>query len=150
MVYYTLLDANISVFGNVTVWGSTGESTVNQLTVTLNHLKKLMVKRAKFTPTICNLRSKQGILQKFIRKKFCSFKKYAYLCSDSSHHASHLHSEPGWDFCIFTIPSSTFLQMALGGIGIMQPFHTHKYCRWLDLSSRSNLHKFGWCPTGLV
>ena len=60
MVYYTPLDASISVFGNVTVWGSTGESTVNQLTVTLNRMKKLMVKRAKFTPTTCNLRSKTG------------------------------------------------------------------------------------------
>ena len=48
MVYYTPLDASISVFGNVIVWGSTGESTVNQLTATLNLLKKLMVKRAKF------------------------------------------------------------------------------------------------------
>ena len=50
--------------------GPTGESTVNQLTVTLNLQKKLMVKRAKFSLTMCNLRSKQGILQKFIRKKF--------------------------------------------------------------------------------
>ena len=46
--------------------GSTGESTVNQLTVTLNLLKKLMVKRAKFSLTMCYLRSKQGTLQKFI------------------------------------------------------------------------------------
>ena len=50
--------------------GSTGVSTVNQLTVTLNLLKMLMVKRAKFSLTMCNLRSKQGILQKFIRKSF--------------------------------------------------------------------------------
>ena len=100
MVYYTPLDASISVFGNVIVWGSTGESTVNQLTVTLNRLKKLMVKRVNFSLTMCNLRSKQGTLQKFIRKKFCSFQKYTYLYGDSSHHASHLHSEPGCDFCI--------------------------------------------------
>ena len=25
----------------------------------------------------------------------------------------------------------------------MLPFHTHKYCRWLYLSCRSNIHKFG-------
>ena len=36
------------------------------------------------------------------------------------------------------------------GIFIMLPFHTHKYCRWLVLSCRSNIHKFGWCPTELV
>ena len=116
MVYYTPLDASISVFGNVTVWGSTGESTVNQLTVTLNRLKKLMVKRAKFTPTTCNLRSKQGTLQKFIRKKFCSFKKYAYLCSDSFHHASHLHSEPGWGFCILQSHQAHFYKWHLVGL----------------------------------
>lgn len=60
---------------------------------------KLMVKRAKLTVIMCNLRSKTRILQRFIRKSFAVSKKYAYLCSDSSHHASHLHSEPGWDFC---------------------------------------------------
>ena len=92
---------------------------------------------------MCNLRSKQGTLQKFIRKKFCSFKKYAYLCGDSSHHASQLAQRTRVGLLHFTIPSSTFVQMALGGIVIMQPFHTHKYCRWLDLSCRSNIHKFG-------
>ena len=83
--------------------GPTGESTVNQLTVTLNLQKKLMVKRAKFSLTMCNLRSKQGTLQRFIRKSFAISKKYAYLCSDSSHHASHLHNEPGWDFCFLQL-----------------------------------------------
>lgn len=117
---------------------------------TLNLLKKLMVKRAKFTLTMCNLRSKQGTLQKFIRKKFCSFKKYAYLCGDSSHHASQLAQRTRVGLLYFTIPSSTFLQMALSGIVIMQPFHTHKYCRWQGQSCRSNIHKFGWCPTELV
>ena len=75
MVYYTPLDASISVFGNVIVWGSTGESTVNQLTVTLNRLKKLMVKRAKFTPTTCNLRSKTGDFTKVYSQKVLQFQK---------------------------------------------------------------------------
>ena len=82
-----------------------------------------MVKRAKFSLTMCNLRSKQGILQKFIRKKFCCFKKYTYLCGDSSHHASQLAQRTRVGLLHFTIPSSTFLQMALGGIIIMQPHH---------------------------
>ena len=72
MVYYTPLGASISVFGSEQSEGSTGESTVNQQTVTLNLLKKLMVKRTKFTPTIQYVIfvQKQGTLQKFIRKKF--------------------------------------------------------------------------------
>gem|GEM_PF-6722066 len=26
-------------------------------------------------------------------------KKRLYLCTDSFHHASHMNSEPGWNFC---------------------------------------------------
>ena len=100
----------------------------------------MMVKRAKFSLTMCNLRSKQGILQKFIRKSFAVSKKYTYLCGDSFHHASQLAQRTRVGLLHFTIPSSTFLQMVLGEIVIMQPFHTHKYCRWLDLSCRSNIH----------
>ena len=51
-----------------------------------------MVKRAKFSLTMCNLRSKTGDFTKVYSQKFCYFKKYAYLCDDSSHHVSHLHS----------------------------------------------------------
>ena len=143
MVYYTPLDASISVFGNVTVWGSTGESTVNQLTVTLNRLKKLMVKRAKFTPTTCNLRSKQGTLQKIYSQKVLQFQKIYIPLQWQFPPRFPLAQRTRVGLLHFTIPSSTFLQMALGGIVIMQLFHTHKYCRWLDLSCRSNIHKFG-------
>lgn len=36
---------------------------------------------------------------KLSRKIFCQNEKRLYLCSDSFHHASHLNSEPGWNFC---------------------------------------------------
>lgn len=75
-----------------------------------------MVKRANFSLTMCNLRSKQGTLQKFIRKKFCSFKKYTYLCGDSFHHAFHLHSEPGWDFCFLQSQQPHIQRWRLGGL----------------------------------
>ena len=51
---------------------------------------------------------------------------------------------------LFKIPPNAFLKMTLSEIFIMQPFHIHKYCRWLNLSCRSNIHKFGWYPTELV
>ena len=116
MVYYTPLDASISVFGNVIVWGSTGESTVNQLTVTLNRLKKLMVKRAKFTPTTCNLRSKQGTLQKFIRKKFCSFKKIYIPLRWQFPPCFPLAQRTRVGLLLFTIPTTAYSKMTLGGI----------------------------------
>lgn len=116
MVYYTPLDASISVFGNVTVWGSTGESTVNQLTVTLNRLKKLMVKRAKFTPTTCNLRSKQGTLQKIYSQKVLQFQKIYIPLRWQFPHASHLHSEPGWGFCILQSHQAHFYKWHLVGL----------------------------------
>lgn len=48
---------------------------------------KLMDKRAKLTLIMCNLRSKTGDFTKVYSQKFCYFKKYTYLCGDSSHHA---------------------------------------------------------------
>ena len=37
--------------------------------------------------------------KKLITKFLCYFEKRLYLCTDSFHHASHLNSEPGWNFC---------------------------------------------------
>ena len=95
-----------------------------------------MVKRAKFTPTICDLRSKIGDFTKVYLQKVCSFKKYAYLCSDSFHHASHLHSEPGRDFC--------FLQSQQPHI---QRWHLVRFIlcnlRAFDYKSQKLLEKFG-------
>ena len=79
------------------------------MTATLNLLKKLMVKRAKFSQTMCNLRSKQGTLQKFIRKKFCSFKKYTYLYGDSYTTLSTYTANQGGTFAYYNYNYHTHL-----------------------------------------
>ena len=116
MVYYTPLDASISVFGNVTVWGSTGESTVNQLTVTLNRLKKLMVKRAKFTPTTCNLRSKQGTLQKIYSQKVLQFQKIYIPLRWQFPPRFPFAQRPGRDFCFLQFHQTHFQRWRLVGL----------------------------------
>ena len=40
-------------------------------------------------------------MQRFIRKSFAVSKKYTYLCGDSFHHASHLHSDQGGTFAFY-------------------------------------------------
>ena len=38
-------------------------------------------------------------IQDFCKKYFAGIEKRLYLCIVSFHHASHLNSEPGWNFC---------------------------------------------------
>lgn len=47
-------------------------------------------------------------MQRFIRKSFAVSKKYTYLCGDSFHHASHLHSDQGGTFAFYNSTNRTF------------------------------------------